>query len=373
MKGVALLLILFLVTPVFSIPLVNASEDSWDPKTPMHVARSGLGVAVVNGKIYAIGGSNKSGFSPSIPGSSVLGTEDNVDTNEEYDPTTYTWAFREPMPTPRNRFAIAVYENKIYCIGGFTESGCTGLNEVYDPATDTWETKTPMPTARVWLAANVVGDKIYCIGGYAESGRTRLNEVYDPATDTWTTETPSPKLTTAGGCASAVFGNQIIVVGGISDDLSHNLNQIYDTETDTWSYGTPPPSSVDGGAAAATTGELAPTQIYVLGAPSALKQGEEQTFVRIYDPQNDTWTFGADVITRRYNFGVAVINDKIYVIGGNTYTFPGFYEPTATNEQYTPTGYIPEFPSWAVLPLLLTATLFAVFFRKRLALTVNKT
>jgi N-acetylneuraminic acid mutarotase len=229
---------------------------------------------------------------------------------------------------------------------------------VYDPATNTWETKTSMPTARSWLTANVVNGKIYLMGGYPD---ITLNEVYDPATDSWTTKTPAPNTLIFGfdKPASAVIDNKIYVIGGISQDQSYDLNQIYDAETDTWSQGVSPITSVDGGAAAATTGVLAPKRIYVLGNSANFRQGEEQNFVRVYDPETDSWTFGSDAPTRRYNFGVAVINDTLYAIGGHTYSYiPGNYEPLAVNEQYTPIGYIPEFPSWT----LLVAGLFVVTF-----------
>jgi len=367
---ITLLLTLSLILLTFFIPLAYATEDSWASKAPMQVARSGLGVAAVNGKIYAIGGSNASGFAPSIGGSAVLGNRDiggHVGTNEEYDPETDTWTYKASMPTPRIVFATAVYQNKIYCVGGKTSDGVTGVNEVYDPATDTWETKTSMLTARGWLTANVVGDKIYLIGGYPN--RT-LNEVYDPATDTWTTKTSSPKATGfIGGYASAVFDNKIYVIGGLSEDQSYSLNQIYDTETDTWSYGISPPSGVGGGAAAATTGNLAPKQIYVIGVPLALSPGAPLYSNQVYDPEKDNWTVATDLPTRRFNFGVAVINDTLYAIGGHTYDLPGFFAPSATNEQYTPIGYIPEFPSWIILPLFLVASLVAVLCKKRLPKT----
>ena len=157
-----------------------STSGSWTTKASMSQARSGLGVAAVNDKIYAIGGTTARGSIPSIPGSAVLGFVDIggiVGTNEEYDPATNTWTTKTPMPTPRIVFATAVYNNKIYCMGGKTSDGYVDVNEVYDPATDTWETKTSMPEARGWLTANVVDNRIFVIG------RT-TNEVYDPETCT---------------------------------------------------------------------------------------------------------------------------------------------------------------------------------------------
>jgi N-acetylneuraminic acid mutarotase len=133
---------------------VYAADSAWVSKAPMQEARCDLGVAVVNGKIYAIGGAGAKGFSS---------------TNEEYDPATNIWTFRAPMPTPRSAFGIAVYKNKIYCFGGYTMTGttgtATGVNEVYDPATNTWAKRASMPTARLNIRANPVNDKIYLIGG----------------------------------------------------------------------------------------------------------------------------------------------------------------------------------------------------------------
>jgi N-acetylneuraminic acid mutarotase len=70
------------------------------------------------------------------------------------------------MPTARYGLAAAAVSDKIYAIGGY---GTTRLatNEEYNPSTNTWATKASMPTARNALAAAVVQDRIYAIGGYS--------------------------------------------------------------------------------------------------------------------------------------------------------------------------------------------------------------
>ena len=347
-KSVALLLVLVFLTasctgvikPVWVSAVVI--EDSWVSKAPMQVARGGLGVAVVNGKIYAIGGSTGSGSDALISG--IVGT------NEEYDPETDTWTFKVSMPTPRTSFAIAAYQNKIYCIGGNTgyssDTGyaCTGVNEVYDPATDTWETKASMPTARSSVQAYVVNGKIYLIGG-APNGI--LNEVYDPAANTWETKTPMP--TEAGGYASAVVDNKIYI-------FWYTLNHIYDPATDSWSQGASPPRGILG-AAGATTGALAPKRIYVITAPGNIAPGPQPPcYTQVYDPANRDWATAANITTNRSYFGVAVVNDKLYAIGGDIFDFFGFGTPSAVNEQYTPIGYgTPDSTDQSQSPLLIYA------------------
>jgi len=354
-KAVALLLALAFLTascviiakPAFSS--TDVTENTWVSKAPMHQARSVLGVAAVNGKIYAIGGSTASGFEPCISASAVYGIISLgglVGTNEEYDPAENKWTYKASMPTPRMAFATAVYQNKIYCIGGRNVSGdpnggYTAANEVYDPATDTWETKTPMPKATGWFIANVAYGKIYVMD---YSG---ANYVYDPATDSWTSKAPVPAAA-FGGYASAVLDGKIYVIGGLSAKLDSNLNFIYNAETDKWSEGTPPPSSQGGGAAGATTGALAPKRVYVFGETHNFKQGENPDFVRVYNPKDDKWAYGADSPADRYDFGVAIVNDTFYVVGGHTYNFPGNFAPSSVNEQYSPIGYGTPDPSYVL-------------------------
>ena len=149
-----------------------------------------------------------------------------------YDPATDSWTTRKPMPTPRSSFGIAVVDKKIYVIGGFPNPIFpNGLNEVYDTVTDTWETKASMPTARDALCANVVGGKICCIAGMAVPKLIDANEVYDPSTDSWTIKAPMPDFNRFGlaDLTSAVVDNKIYVFGGGSSLGNEVFNKIYDT------------------------------------------------------------------------------------------------------------------------------------------------
>lgn len=316
-------------------PGAAPNENTWMKKASMRESRGGLGVAVVNRRIYAIGGSNQSGLYPA----NILGGF--VGTNEEYNPATDTWTYRSPMPTPRSDFAIAVYNNKIYCMGGtvgtekvdvvFSRFVTSATNEVYDPATDTWETKAPLPNAGMFMQATVVNNKIHLIDG-------PFNEVYDPENDSWTTNSPTPLPTEDygpnGSNDYALFklNNKLYFAGQFSSRFI-----IYDLAEGTWSNGsTLPPYDFYSLAGGMTTGTMAPKRWYLLfglrgWVPSAVTQS--------YDPADSVWVAGKPIPTNRVHPGIAVVDDKLYVIGGYAMSISGRVNASALNEQYTPIGY----------------------------------
>jgi len=62
---------------------------------------------------------------------------------------TNSWSTKTDMPTPREHLASAVVDGKLYALGGFANGiGNLAVNERYDPETDSWETLEPMPTSR---------------------------------------------------------------------------------------------------------------------------------------------------------------------------------------------------------------------------------
>jgi len=200
----------------------DPAADDWKALAPMPTVRGSAVAATVNGKMYVIGGaaihpgSSETALQPTRPHRSV-------DTVEEYDPKTNTWATRSSMPTARNHAAVGAVNNKIYVIGGrlggafiFTASN-TNVVEEYDPATDQWGlVRARMPTERSGGAWGVYQGRIFVAGGEHQDKHLmaafRAVEAYDPATNTWAEfpMMPMPRH----GLAGAVVGNDLHLASG---------------------------------------------------------------------------------------------------------------------------------------------------------------
>jgi hypothetical protein len=97
---------------------------------------------------------------------------------------------------------------------------------------------------------------------------------------------------------------------------------------------------VYGTAVGVTTGIYAPKKIYILGAAGI----PSRMVTWVYDYVKDTWSTAMAMPTYRHFFGVAVVDDVLYAIGGATSfrtTREGYFSIT---EQYVPLGYAGTLP-----------------------------
>lgn len=322
-KSATVLLIVTIIvfSCITTVKPANALVDQWVEKTPMPTARFNFGAAAVNGTIYVIGGLAKVFDEQAY----ANGREGTTNVNEAYDTATDTWVEKAPMPAPNwlDTFGIAVYQGKIYCIGG-------PANNVYDPATDTWEAKKAMPTQRHFLCANVVDGKIYLIGGRTMEKATDtgdywlpglmtykvsdVNEVYDPATNAWTRKVPVPNP--VASYASAVVNNKIYIISGCTPNGNiTGLVQVYDPQTDNWSLATPIPNAVENAAAGAVISTAA-SAIYVIGGCTENHRDVGSNFNQVYFPENDSWLAATPISVNTRALSTVVINNTLYAIGG---------------------------------------------------------
>lgn len=323
-RALTLFLFFALAFCVINLLTAKAQENVWTAIAPMPTPEMQLGVAVVNGTIYAIGGSATS--------------PNGLDTNQKYDTDTNIWTTLASMPTPRYNLGVAVYQNIIYCIGGINTGPHLNTTEMYDIATDTWETKASLPiNSPTIYCANAVEGKIYVMGLAGENQTALFNQAYDPATDTWAFKTvPSTNVI---GDMSAVLDGKIYMFGGeVAGNPSASLNQIYNPTTDSWTTAKPLPMFQSNGAAAATSGLNASKRLYVMGGETTYVMngvtfGNFTDANNIYNPETDTWSKGATMPSVLRFFKLAVVNDQLYAVGGVKGLLSNFPDQTA---RYTP-------------------------------------
>ena len=128
-----------------------------------------------------------------------------------------------PMRRPRQALAVAVIEDKLYVVGGAPPTYPKPLEkpynslEVYDFATNRWSVGSPMPTARHHVTGTALDGKFYVIGGrQPEDFSLSAVERYDPRTDKWEKIKPLPKG--AAGAAAVTTESEVVVIGG-GDDM----------------------------------------------------------------------------------------------------------------------------------------------------------
>jgi N-acetylneuraminic acid mutarotase len=209
----------------------NPSSDAWSAEPSFPGAyRAYAGAAAVGGKLYVVGGCE------SQPGSGPdcrIGITNGL---IEFDPATQAWTPRAPAPTARMHMAAAEIGGKLYVTGGMGACPpCSPITtlEVYDPSTDTWTTKTPMPRAHIQPYAGVIGGKLYLAGGGNGGSTSSWVDVYDPGTDSWTSGTDMPQAYQTG--TAGVIGDRLYVVAGQDADGA-NLRTVlhYDPASAAW-------------------------------------------------------------------------------------------------------------------------------------------
>ena len=190
-----------------------------------------------------------------------------------------------------------------------------GASEQYDPQSDSWTQIAPPPVYNGMSSVVACENKIYIIGG----GSSLPTQVYDPSTNTWTKKAAIPA--DAPQITANVVDGKIYVIDGVEIGLGIMLpiNQsfVYDPSSDSWSTLTPPPVPVLYYASA-----VLDDKIFVIGG--GVTAGFSQnalTLVQIFDPKLNQWTNGTSIPTGVISAGACATSGvsapkRIYVVGG---------------------------------------------------------
>jgi N-acetylneuraminic acid mutarotase len=137
---------------------------------------------------------------------------------------------------------IAVFNNKIYILGGFNiNTSVTDEIWQFTPNPAGWVKQSATLLApRAYIPTTTIGNFIYTGGGADWDGTTLQDTTdsfkYDPVADTITTIASIPRATS--NTRALNFCSQMYVMGGAFNAISNEVD-IYDPGSDTWSIGTP--------------------------------------------------------------------------------------------------------------------------------------
>lgn len=255
----------------------EVAETGWVEHERMTVARSEHPAVVVDDEIVVAGG-----LIETAPGR--FGVTATV---EAYDPINDSWRSLPDLPAPRHHMMAAVVDDRLFAIGGFSAAGFGEVATVWELIDGSWVDRAPLPLGIGAGAAVTLDDHIYVVGGAPAGGLFRYSpdddvwdeltppsqqrehvaavvfegeiwalagrwpgqffdsvEIYDPETDTW--EEGPPMAEARSGFGATVAGDVIVVAGGEVFGPDEALVSVERYDGGAWVSGEPLPTGLHG-------------------------------------------------------------------------------------------------------------------------------
>jgi hypothetical protein len=185
-----------------SVECLDLETGQRSDMAPMITPRARLGAAVLGGKIYVAGGEPVNTVGTSV---------------ESFDPATNQWTAVTPMNTSRCSHGLVSAQGKLFAVGGFNnQDGHLSSVECFDPSRRVWSKfEASLNTTRYGLAVAVLGDKLYAIGGRgSQNQRLSSVECLDLSVPNSQWSTVAPMTSPRSIMGAVVTGGKIYIVGG---------------------------------------------------------------------------------------------------------------------------------------------------------------
>ena len=268
----------------------------FNPLANMETARYGLASITDGTYIYSICGG-------------IYETPGKLTNIEKYDPAFNTWTEFVTGLIPR-RYCSAEYlssQNKIYIFNGDTHTATTYTDtvEIVDVATGnlTYSATHPYPTE--YSGSAIWNNKIYVFGGSNSDGYSNRLYEFEPVTQTWTRLPDMPEAKQTDG---EIVNGILYVFGGYNGNASTRIDA-YDIQSGTWTLMYEMPVGISAHKTA-----VSGKYIWLIGSYDNLQS------LAVYNTETNEFTRLHSNMTGRRHAGAAVMENYLYVFGGNQAT-----------------------------------------------------
>ncbi|WP_162605865.1 S8 family serine peptidase [Jiangella aurantiaca] len=197
--------------------------DRWDFTGSFQQPRGKPVGGFIGDRLYMVGGWGPAGMG-------------ETNTVLIYDPATDTWSTGAPAPVRFAAAGSAILDGKLYVIGGRTaDQPDRGSSDVYvyDAAADSWSQVADYPEPASWQACGPIDGLVYCAGGQAPHiEHSTRGYVYNPATDAWYRIADLPKTVTF--TAHTAANGLLMTSGGQVGGYRSNEGFFYDPAAGEW-------------------------------------------------------------------------------------------------------------------------------------------
>lgn len=276
------------------------------------------------------GARHESGFVEAGGNFYLIGGRGKLPVNK-FDPLSGKWSTVSPIPGNKelNHFQAVSHQKKIYLIAAFTgefpSEKSTGDIYIYDTETKTWTIKKDIipPSRQRGSAATVVyQNKIYICGGIINghiNGSVNWTDVYDPLTDSWTPLADAPHK--RDHFQLAVLNEKLYAIGGRRTNLENDKLfsdtessvDYYDIKTNTW-ITLPGTANLPTPRAGSST-VVIQDKIFVIGGESN-KPGIHKE-VEAFDPVTISWHKFPELVSGRHGTQAVAHGNCIYIVCGS--------------------------------------------------------
>lgn len=200
---------------------LDEDEKDWKVLThlPLDASTTMAGVAVLDNKIYIVGGvydvSNKV-----------------VDSGFCYDVSTDTWSTFSSPQQLRYNCTLVGHEGNLYIIGGEYDKTATSSVERYKVSSDTWNFAAHLPRPATAVACTKTMSRLFiCL--WRPKDATEIYE-YIQREDKWELTTTLVRHQSYGHCMVAHKDNLYVMRNGPSDDFLRCVMDCYNLTTRQW-------------------------------------------------------------------------------------------------------------------------------------------